>query len=354
MTRPVSTPGGIECRAGSPAVAIAGRASPRDPRDAVFDEVARLAAADPRVWVLTNDMGALGLDALRVRFPARVVNVGIAEQNMVTVAAGLALGGKRVFTYGILAHVTARCYEQLRLDVCAHGLPVIGLGVGAGLSYGADGPTHHGIYDLPLLRALPGLALYNPADGATAAAAVRLAAAGGGPAFIRLDKEAPAPLHDAATTDFAAGAAVLRAGADACVVATGCSVARALAAADALAAAGLAVTVVDVFRLKPLPVATLAPLVGAARAVVTVEEHAPVGGLGSAVAELLAELGAAPRLRRLALPDAFHLGATSRAAAEAAYGLGADGVAAAVLELVAGAAPRRAAARTAVEAEVAS
>src|SRR6185295_8725360 len=127
----------------------------RDPRDAVFAEIGRLAATDPRVVVLTNDMGALGLDELRAARPKQVINVGIAEQNMVSVAAGLAQTGRTVFTYGILAHVTARCYEQLRLDVCATGLPVIGIGVGSGLSYGVDGPTHHGIYDVALLRALP-------------------------------------------------------------------------------------------------------------------------------------------------------------------------------------------------------
>jgi transketolase len=319
--------------------------SARDPRDAVFDEVARLAESDPRVFVLTNDMGALGLDALKARFPDRVVNAGIAEQNMVTVAAGLALAGKRVFTYGILSHVTARCYEQLRLDVCAQRLPVIGLGVGAGLSYGTDGPTHHGIYDLPILRALPGLTLFNPADGVTAGAAVRLAAAGDGPAFIRLDKEAPAPLYDAGH-DFTAGAAVLASGTDACIVATGCSVVRALAAAEALAQDGLRVTVVDCFRLKPLPNVVLRDVLRLARVVVTVEEHSAVGGLGTALAELVADMGITPRVRRLALPDEIYLGAASRAWAETEHGLGSAGIARAVHELVG--TPRRAANGSAV------
>lgn len=306
----------------------------RDSRDAVFAEIARLAAADSQVFVLTNDMGALGLDALRAAHPERVINVGIAEQNLVSVAAGLALTGKLVFTYGILAHVTARCYEQLRLDVCAARLPVIGLGVGSGLSYGVDGPTHHGIYDLGLLRALPGLALYNPADGVTAAAAVRLAAAGRGPAFIRLDKEAPEPLYDPRAQSFAAGVAVLEAGADATIIATGCSVHRALAAARRLRSEGIAVTVVDCFRLKPVPDGLVRTVLRDARAIVTVEEHAHTGGLGTIVAEQLAAMGSAPRFARLALDDVVYLGATSRAWAEEHCGIGTAGIARTVRGLV--------------------
>jgi transketolase len=306
----------------------------RDPRDAVFGEIGRLAAADPGIIVLTNDMGALGLTALREACPRQVINVGIAEQNMVAVAAGLALAGKTVFTYGILAHVTARCYEQLRLDVCAAGLPVIGLGVGSGLSYGVDGPTHHGIYDLALLRALPGMTIYNPADGVTAAAAVRLAAAARAPALLRLDKEAPEPLYDPATQDFAAGAAVLARGADAAIVATGCSVQRALGAAAVLRDDGIRTAVVDCFRLKPVPAAVLGPVLAKAPVVVTVEEHSSVGGLGSIVAEMVAALGLTPRLVRLALGDEVYLGAASRAWAEARFGLGVEGVTRAVRALV--------------------
>jgi transketolase len=305
----------------------------RDPRDAVFAAIAALAARDPNVFVLTNDMGALGLDALEAAYPAQVVNVGIAEQNMVSVAAGLALGGKLVFTYGILAHVTARCYEQLRLDVCAHGLPVIGLGVGSGLSYGADGPTHHGIYDLGMLRALPGMTVYNPADGMTAGALTLAAAAARRPAFLRLDKEAPAPFGTAAAAELAAGVRVLTPGTDALVIATGCSVARAVAAAARLRETGRAVTVVDCFRLKPFPVAALEPLLRATTTIVTVEEHTPIGGLGAAVAEVIADLGLRRRLRRLALADDVYLGATNRGAAEAAAGLDAAGIVQAVAAL---------------------
>jgi len=297
-----------------------------DPRDAVFDAIAQRAADDPRVFVLTNDMGALGLDALRAARPAQVINVGIAEQNMISVAAGLALGGNLVFTYGILSHVTARCYEQLRLDVCAHRLPVVGLGIGSGLSYGADGPTHHGIYDIGLLRALPGMAVYNPADGLTAGAVVHDAAASGGPAFIRMDKEAPEPHAALSAADLGAGARVLTTGRDALVIATGCSVGRAVTAAERAREAGVEATVVDCFRLKPVPETLLRTLLRSVPLVVTVEEHASVGGLGSLVAELIADEGVNPTLRRLSLNDDVYLGATGRAGAEQAAGIDVDGI----------------------------
>ena len=298
-----------------------------DPRDAVFDAIAQRAADDPRVFVLTNDMGALGLDALRASRPAQVINVGIAEQNMISVAAGLALGGNLVFTYGILSHVTARCYEQLRLDVCAHRLPVIGLGVGSGLSYGADGPTHHGIYDIGLLRALPGMTVYNPADGLTAGAVVHAAAAARRPAFLRMDKEAPDPHATLSAAELDAGARVLATGQDALVIATGCSVERAVRAAAEMRGAGIEATVVDCFRLKPAPEDVLRPLLRAAPLVVTVEEHASVGGLGSLVAELIADEGVSPTLRRLSLNDEVYLGATGRAGAERVAGIDVAGIA---------------------------
>ncbi len=297
-----------------------------DPRDAVFDAIAQRAAQDPRVFVLTNDMGALGLDALRATRPAQVINVGIAEQNMISVAAGLALGGNLVFTYGILSHVTARCYEQLRLDVCAHRLPVIGLGVGSGLSYGADGPTHHGIYDIGLLRALPGMTVYNPADGMTAGAVVYEAAAARGPAFIRMDKEAPEPHATLSAAELGAGARVLATGKDALVIATGCSVGRAVTAAAHARDSGVDATVVDCFRLKPVPESLLRPLLRAAPLVVTVEEHSSVGGLGSLVAELIADEGVNPTFRRLSLNDDVYLGATGRAGAERVAGIDAAGI----------------------------
>lgn len=316
-----------------------------DPRDAVFSALHQILANDRNAFLLTNDMGAMGVDRIREEFPAQFLNLGIAEQNLISVAAGLAATGKTVFTFGILSHMTARCYEQLRLDVCALGLPVIGIASGAGLSYGVDGPTHHGIYDLGLLRGLPGMHVFNPADARTAGACVELSYLTKRPALIRLDKEAPEPLYEIGT-DFADGMKLLRPGRDGTIVATGCSVHRAIAAAEELARDGIHVTVLDLFRLKPVDTDRLEALLRAAPLVVAVEEHSSVGGMGSLLAETIAEMEGPPRFRRLSMGDEFLLGATSRAWAEENRNLGPDGIANAVRDLLdAAAAPQRSPAR---------
>ena len=133
-----------------------------DFRDAAFESVFKIVAGDPSVMVLTNDMGAMGLSRIQESFPQQVLNVGISEQNMMSVAAGLALSGHRVFAYGIASHITSRCYEQLKLDVCALQIPVVLLGIGSGLSYGVDGPTHHSTHDCALLQTLHGMTIYIP------------------------------------------------------------------------------------------------------------------------------------------------------------------------------------------------
>src|ERR1700756_494994 len=139
--------------------------------------------ADPNIVVLSNAMGAMGLDAIRAEFPARAINVGIAEQNMMSLAGGLAATGKKVFCYGIIAHLM-RAWEQIKVDICMPNLPVTILGVGAGLSYGPDGPTHHGTEDVALMRVLANMTIYNPADWVCTEAVVKMAYEAGTPHYI--------------------------------------------------------------------------------------------------------------------------------------------------------------------------
>lgn len=297
-----------------------------DPRDTVFDALHGILLEDRNAFLVTNDMGALGVDRIRAELPGQFFNLGIAEQNLISVAAGLAQTGKTVFTFGILSHMTARCYEQLRLDVCALELPVIGIASGAGLAYGVDGPTHHGLYDLGLLRGIPAMNVWNPADARTAGAAVETAYRLGRPALIRLDKETPEPLH-APDTSWTDGMKLVRQGEHGLLVATGCSVHRARAAADILAREGLRVGVLDVFRLKPIDGTTLQKLFRSVPAVLSVEEHSSIGGLGSLLAETIAPMERPPRFLSSSMGDVFHLGATTRTAAEERYRLGPGGIA---------------------------
>jgi transketolase len=273
-----------------------------DMRDAFFDAVYALGAGDRDVVVITDDMDAFGLRRFKGDFPGRFINIGVAEQNMINVAAGLALCGKKVFTYGIASFVTMRCFEQIKVNLCSLRLPVVIIGVGAGFSFGFDGPTHHGTQDVAVMRALPEMTIYNPSDAALAAACPRLALGADGPSYVRLDKGTFPVLHDPGDA-FADGFAVARPLRDVNLVATGFMTHRAVQVADALKARAIDAGVVDAYRLKPIGERFLSAVVARSRVLVTVEEHSIVGGLGTAIGELLVDSGSTARLTRLAVPD---------------------------------------------------
>ena len=291
-----------------------------DFRDEVFKSLHEIMRTNANVVCLTNDMGAMGLDSIRSEFPERVLNVGIAEQNMMSLAGGMALAGKSVFVYGIVAHVTARCFEQIKLDICVPDLPVTIIGVGAGLAYGVDGPTHHGVEDVAIMRALGNMHIYNPADGVSAFAAVKLAYASRRPSYLRMDKEVLPPLFEAGH-DFTSGVSVLVPGTDAVLVSTGVLSWTSRDVARVLTLEGYSVKAVDLFRLKPVDSVFLASLLQGAKVVVTLEESIASGGLGTIVSEALAASGQHPRLRRLSLGDGFLLGSASREWAAEKFGL---------------------------------
>ena len=157
-------------------------------RDAFFDELYEIAASDPDVLLLTDDQGAFGLERIKRELEGQYFNVGIAEQNLVSVAAGLALGGKRPFIYGISTFMTMRCFEQINVDLCCHKLPVTIVGSGAGYMYSGDGPTHHATQDIGILRTLPGMNIFSPSDAVMTAKLARIAHESAGPNYIRIEK----------------------------------------------------------------------------------------------------------------------------------------------------------------------
>ncbi|SBW01464.1 putative 1-deoxy-D-xylulose-5-phosphate synthase [uncultured Alphaproteobacteria bacterium] len=299
-----------------------------DFRDSLFDAIHDIVRADPRSAVLTNDMGAMGFDAIRAEFPDRAINVGIAEQNLISVASGLALSGIRVFAFGIAAHVATRCLEQIKLDLCVPHADVVLIGFGPGLAYGADGPTHHATEDVALMRALPGMAVYTPADPPSAHACVRLAHAAGGPAYIRLDREAvPCDLPPPAD---ATGLRVVHAAGEIAMVTHGILLHSARAA---IAAAGVETRLIDLYRIKPIDEEALLAALSGVRAVIAAEEHNPVGGLGAALCEIAMRRRAGFTVDTLALPDRFLTGAATRAWAHREFGLDETGLAAALHRL---------------------
>ncbi len=264
-----------------------------------------LARSDRNVIVVTSDSRGSGkLAPFGKALPAQLVEVGIAEQNLVGIAAGLAAAGKTVFAVSPACFLTARSFEQIKNDVAYADHPVVLVGISAGVSYGALGTTHHSLHDLAALRAVNNVTILAPADNFETTAAVRAAAALRRPVYLRLGK---APLYDLPGADigFAIGRArELRAGTDAAILATGETVIHALLAAAHLAEHdGLSCRVVSLPTVKPLDTETVLKAARECRVVLTAEEHLVCGGLGEACAAVLAQAGASCRFRIVALPD---------------------------------------------------
>jgi len=192
-------------------------------------------------------MGAFSLAKFKKNLGSQYINVGVAEQNLVSVAAGMALGGKKVFIYAIAPFITQRCYEQIKIDLCCMRLPVTVVGVGAGIAYNSDGPTHHATQDIAVMRALESITIINPSDPVTSAAAASMAYEENHPVYVRIDKGKWPLLYDE-TQDFVDGFALLRSGGDVLIVSTGLMVHRALAVADELSRYSIDAAVLDLYR----------------------------------------------------------------------------------------------------------
>ena len=266
-------------------------------------------------------------------FPERFFNVGIAEANMIDVAAGLAVAGKVAFTGSFAVFATGRAYDQVRNTVAYSGLNVKLAPTHSGITVGPDGGSHQMLEDIALMRVLPGMRVLVPADFAAARSALRLAARTPGPFYVRLGRAGVPDVYDESFELELGRAYVLREGSDVSLVACGVMVAEALAAADLLAARGISAEVIDAASVKPLDVDTIARSAAKTRAVVTCEEHQIIGGLGSAVAETLGEMAPTP-MRRVGIRDVF---GTSGEPAElmAHFGLTASDIANEAGELVA-------------------
>lgn len=304
-----------------------------DCRDTFARTVEELAANDSRIVAVVNDsVGSSKLGNFRTRFPDRLVNVGIAEQNMVGVGAGLANGGKIPFVSGASCFLTARAMEQIKVD-CAYSHANVKLcGISSGVAYGELGATHHSIEDVAWLRIIDKLTVIVPSDPWETAEAIKAAAAHDGPVFVRISRM-PVPELDRTNPRFQIGKAEeLRAGTDIAIIANGTLVHRALDAAEQLAGEGVSARVVNMATVSPLDMDALAAA-AATGAIVTAEEGLTRGGLGGAVAEFCARHTPVP-IRMLGFPGFLPTG--SAAWLMDHYGLTAEGIAAAARELLDG------------------
>lgn len=275
-------------------------------RNAFAQQITALAQQDPRVVVLSGDIGNRLFDDLKAKCPDRFFNCGVAEANMIGMAAGLALSGLRPVCYTITPFLTYRCLEQIRVDLCYHHVPVVLVGTGSGLSYASLGATHHSCEEMGMLRLLPNLTVAAPADAWEVRASLRAALQSADPVYLRIGKKGEPNVHSAEPA-FTFGQAIpLRTGNDVAILAAGTVLPVALATAEALAADGIAAAVYSFHSLKPLDAATLTDVFQRCRVVATLEEHSILGGLGGSVAEWLADQRQPKaRLIRCGTPDEF-------------------------------------------------
>ena len=275
-------------------------------RDAFTRALMREAAADPRLTLITGDLGFGVLKPFWETYPEQFINAGIAEQAMTGMAAGMAREGRTVLTYSIGNFPTLRCLEQIRNDCAYHDANVKIVCVGGGFVYGSLGMSHHATEDMAILRALPGVTVFTPGDPAEVEAVVPEMLRTPGTCYLRLGRGGEPTLHPAPVEGWRAPRALtLRRGTDVALLSAGGILTQTVSAADKLAAAGVSAEVVSFPCLKPIDAEAILRLAGRFGHLVTVEEHNIVGGFGSAVAEVLAEAGSPSRLHRIGMPDVY-------------------------------------------------
>ncbi len=274
----------------------------------IFSETLQeLAAADKNIIAVTSDSRGSGkLTPFGKKFPAQIVEVGIAEQNLVGVAAGLASCGKKVFAVSPACFLTARSLEQIKNDVAYSDNPVKVIGISAGVSYGALGSTHHSLHDYAVLRAVNNIMVVAPADNFETREAILLAAQTNQPVYLRFGKKAMPPLQQENKDVFAFGKGrVITEGDDVAIVATGEAVYPALQAAAKLKNEGIHATVISMHTIKPLDTDLLQQVAKKCKAIVTVEEHSVNGGLGEACASFLLQHQYAMPFKIIGIPDEY-------------------------------------------------
>lgn len=295
-------------------------------RNAFADELTRLAEKDLRVVLLSGDIGNKLFDKFKEVDSKRFINCGIAEGNMMSVAAGLALSGMKPVVYTITPFTTTRCYEQIRVDACYHHAPVIIVGTGSGLSYAELGPTHHSLEDIAILRALPGITIFAPSDANELRAVMRKSLELEGPAYIRIGKKGEPRIYEDVPNICVGRVETIRAGKDVTMMCAGTMLPEALNVATALANCQVSAEVVSAHTVKPLDAAYLETATKKFKLLVTIEEHGLIGGLSGAVAEWRSATNSSIPHLAIGTPDEFMHEVGSQEYARQKYGLTSDSI----------------------------
>lgn len=303
-------------------------------RQAICDTLLNAAKTDNDIVVLCSDSrGSASLTKFADTYPEQFVEMGIAEQDLVSVAAGLASCGKKAFAASPACFLSTRSYEQAKIDCAYSNTNVTLIGISGGVSYGALGMSHHSAQDIAAMSAIPNMRVYLPSDRFQTAKLIEALLQDKKPAYLRVGRNPVEDVYTAENCPFAMDkATVLTEGSDVAIIACGEMVRPALDAAELLKAQGISATVIDMYCVKPLDTKAVIKAASGAKAVLTVEEHAPFGGLGSMVAQVVGEH--CPRkVKNLSLPDAPVITGTSKEVFDY-YGLNAEGIAKSAVELL--------------------
>ena len=274
-------------------------------RTQVIDKIYEIMKADKNVYFLTGDLGYHVLEKIESDFPDRFINCGIAEANMMGVAAGLALSGKKVFVYSIIPFLTMRPFEQIRNDICYHNLDIKLLGVGSGLAYGVLAATHFALEDVGILGNLPNMAIFNPADGVEAQNLIEEAYRHVGPVYFRIGKKEEPKVYDKYDFEFGKGVKMTK-GHNIAIFTTGTLLENALSTDKLLRDEhDISAEIVHFPVLKPIDKNTILSAAKDKKAVFVIDEHYVHGSLGSFVSEVLAGHGKMPKVTVLGVPQEF-------------------------------------------------
>lgn len=274
-------------------------------RNAFADELTKQAQSDSRIVLLSGDIGNRLFDDFKSKNPGRFYNCGVAEANMASLAAGLAMNNLRPITYTIASFNTTRCLEQIRVDICYHNLPVIIVGVGAGLSYASLGGTHHSCEDISFLRSLPNMTVLCPGDALELRALFKEALKHEGPVYLRIGKKGEEKVHAQEPSLQIGKALIVKEGKDVCLLSTGNMLSLAISAAGMLESQGISTQVVSMHTVKPLDRASLIEYAGQFSVLASIEEHSLIGGLGGALAEWAIDDRVKPPILRFGTKDEF-------------------------------------------------
>ena len=274
-------------------------------RTAFIDTLRELARIDDRIFLLTADMGYSVFETFRDEFPDRFLNTGIAEQNTIGVAAGLASRGKIVFVYSIIPFVTMRCFEQVRLDLAYNFMNVKLVGVGAGLTYGPLGSSHHALEDIAIMRSLPDMTVLCPGDPIETRELIKRSYEYEGPVYIRLGKNGEPKIHpDETRIEIGKSITVLE-GNDLALITTSNMLETGKKWVEEWKQDGVNVSLISMPSLKPFDSSTVKNLIDKEIPIITLEEHSVIGGLGSIISQVIATTGKPVKFQQIGINDKF-------------------------------------------------